>query len=57
MLTFLHLALHRIADREIQVPALPVRPGAEPKRPPAPGLAKPARRPAKLRVVEAPQPL
>jgi hypothetical protein len=50
MLTFLHLALHRIADREIQVPA---RPG--PKRPPAPGLPKPARRPAKLRVVGAPQ--
>ncbi|MDR6287731.1 hypothetical protein E9232_000230 [Inquilinus ginsengisoli] len=56
MLTFLHLALHRIADREIQVQA-PVRPGAEPKRPPASSLAKPAWRPAKLRVVETPQPL
>jgi hypothetical protein len=56
MLTFLHLALHRIADREIQVPA-PARPGPDPKRPPVSGLAKPARRQAKLHVVRAPQTL
>jgi len=56
MLTFLHLALHRIADREIQVQA-PVRPGPDPKCPPASSLANPARRPAKLRVVGTPQPL